>query len=631
MKSDSKAVELLQKIWETNKRINKYEANIVLVRSSGDMLKGIFPPMDPQYVQAKGLINYTNKPQVMQLLLYPDGRNDFYYKFTTNDGFQVTLNSGYEKLLKQIQTEKAMTGESPLPSPLQTFLPIPSPSATTDTGIQISPSVSPSASPTDSPMGLATASPGVTPEVSSPTPSPDATSFYDFPELGNLFKPESKNLDGSLVFSSGCPLNLMFPFTFKTLDPNASIKYIGTEQSQGYRCNVIEIQNPQSCTYRVYITDDKTAYIVQVDQKSPAGVVYASAYYSEFKNFVKGGWYAQNIKLIILSQSVAQAMISDIKTRNDIDITGAPKEKPKAPTVIIGSPNKDIITFPPVWQIGLIVTVLILLVILTILFYRYWFYKAKREPFAREVIVVEGDRAEEKISHTLADLGIPSTAFTSEKLTEERKLLDQQQGGKRPRVVVIAPGMFSQVKPFNFLIKAYVQDGGRVIILEHGVEQCNDMPFTPTFMPYDKNDPNLTFMVHPLWEKIWRKTSVDEIKKRTAAFNPYELIARIKEQSVDIDPIIYVTNPKTDFNAVAVALLKEGKGEYLIVQYRLIEAIKKLKFTSATAEKMLLDLMSYMFGDEKRIEIAPDWILNLLGMGGGKQEKEVKQRLKGKK
>ena len=179
---------------------------------------------------------------------------------------------------------------------------------------------------------------------------------------------------------------------------------------------------------------------------------------------------------------------------------------------------------------------------------------------------------------------------------------------KRPRVVAIGPGMFSRVKSYNFLIKAYVEDGGRVIVFEHGVEQAKDLPFTPTFIPYDRTDPNLSFLIVPKWEKIWKETSLEEIHKRTAAFYPYELIARIKEKDIQIDPIVVVTNPKTKINSVAICLLYDEKGEYLVVQYRLLEAIRKLKFTSATAEKMLRDLMTYMFGKEKRIEFAPRWI-----------------------
>jgi hypothetical protein len=555
--------------------------------------------MDPQYVQAKGIINYTNKPQMMQLFLYPTDKNGFYYSFFTNDGFQVKLKPGYEKFLHQIGADTKSPGTEPSPSET----PSSSPSAT-----DFQATYTPEASPSESP------------EEASPTPTPEESPFYDFPELGNQFRPESKLDDGTLVFSRSCPLNLVFPFTFKTIDPDAKLKYIGTEVSQGFRCNIIEMESAKNGIYRIYITDDKDSFIVQVDQRTPGGVVYASAYYSDFKLFRKGGWFYQNVKLIVLSQSTAQGVLTNVETNDDKKIVGDIEETPQPRRTMPKRPGGGIDEPGPIWQIGTIVGVIVLLLLLTFFFYRYWFYKAKREPFAREVIVVEGDRPEEKISHLLADMGIPSTAFTSEKLTEERKLLDQQQGGKRPRVVVIAPGMFSQVKPFNFLIKAYVQDGGRVIIFEHGVEQTNDMPFTPTFMPYDKTDPNLVFLVHPQWEKIWRQTSIEEIKKRTAAFYPYELIARVKEKTIDIEPIIYATNPKTDFNAVAVAMLKEGKGEYMIVQYRLLEAIKKLKFTSATAEKMLLDLISYMFGDEKRIAIAPEWLLGVFGLGSKKSE-----------
>ena len=156
-------------------------------------------------------------------------------------------------------------------------------------------------------------------------------------------------------------------------------------------------------------------------------------------------------------------------------------------------------------------------------------------------------------------------------------------------MVFVAPGMSSQSKGYNFLLKTYVRDGGRVVFFDHGVEQAQDMPFTPTFVPFDRSDPDNTFVIMPEWEKIWKLTTSEELNKRTTAFQPYELIAKIQEENLEIDPIMVVVNERTNVTAAAVCLVKEGKGEYLVIQYRLLEAIQKLKFTSATAEKMLRD------------------------------------------
>lgn len=554
--------DLIQKIWEINNRMINYEARITINREDPNFMKGIFPSMDDsQYLQADGIINYSKSPKIFNLLLYedPEREGSYFYRFSSIDGYHVNLDDSYQRIFK---TEKEKLTPEVLEEPFQGELLDPQEAIRKYT----------------TPIGIAE--------------------------------------DGTLEFSSKNPLNLLFPFSFKTYDPRRKVIYRGMGMSNGYSCHKVEIISPVFGRTMVYISDEENNYIRQIDRINERGVIYATCNYSNFKMFRKGGWLYQTARISIFGHPVLTAEVRNYLSNQDsIKMPGRERVATEAEAVARRPRhrrNTQILTFGPVITVATAMTVLILLIILVILMYRFWFYKAERPAFAREIIVVEGERPEEKISHVFADIGVPTTPFTSEKLTEDRKLLDFKKK-KKPRILAVGPGMFPRVKAYNFLLKAFVEDGGRVIIFEHGVEHASDMPFTPTFVPYDRSDPNFNFIVMPKWEKIWNQTSLEEIQKRTAAFYPYELMVRVKEKSLRIDPIIIVNNPKINLTAAAICMIYEGKGEYMVVQYRLLEAIQKLKFTSATAEKMLRDLLSYMFGREKRMELLPPWFMSLLG------------------
>ena len=65
-------------------------------------------------------------------------------------------------------------------------------------------------------------------------------------------------------------------------------------------------------------------------------------------------------------------------------------------------------------------------------------------------------------------MGYTVTPFDPEILTEERKYLGKKPGAVLPRAVVIAPGAFANIKGYLFLLRAYVEEGGRVLVLTHG-------------------------------------------------------------------------------------------------------------------------------------------------------------------
>ncbi len=555
-------LDLIRQIWRVNSRMSNYQGEISVFRLDENFMKDIFPSTSMQiYVEPAGVINYTRTPKVFHLLIYPRGRDEYYYQFASPDGYHISLSPSY----KDIFPDPSLIPKVTLQEEDEKFL-----------------------------VGLS---------------SPNEI-------IEKLSNPISVDKDGTYHFSKYNPLNLLFPFSFKPKDPNSVIVYRGKGKSVGYTCHLVDIDSPEYGRSVIYISDDENHFVRQIDRLDAKGIVYASALYKDFKQFRKGGWIYQTVEISVMDKPILTASVRNILSNQDyILIPGATRRtkrevafkrrKKKKNTSILGP--------APLLTVGASILVLFLMTILALLGYRYWFYKAERPAFAREVIVIEGDRPEERISHLLAELGIPNTPFTPEKLTEERKLLDFKHK-KKPRVVVVGPGMISSVKGYSYLLKGYVGDGGRIVLFDHGVEHAKDLPFTPTFIPYDRSDPNYVFLIMPQWEKIWKETSLDEIHKRTAAFYPYELLVRIKEKNIKLDPIIVVNHPKREITAAAICLIKEGKGEYLLIQYRLLEAIKKLKFTSKTAEKMLRDLMNYMFGKEKRMEWFPPWLLALFGM-----------------
>ncbi len=599
-KSDDKAVALLKKVRENNSVITKFEGKITIYRQDGNFLKGILPPMKMGYINTKGILNYTSQdPWKMRLYIYPvnTSMEDFYYMFTTDNGYSVTLQSGYQEYLKESEKENA--GVLQNPDAAEKGFPLDAAELRPDPADNTTPEVSPSPEVEESPTPLA-----------SPNLPEEKFNTFVIPSPEALFMPYEEDKDKILHFYKANPINLLFPFDFKKEDKETRKYYAGEGESRGIKCEIVDYESPIYGKSRIFITKGEIADIIQIDRIDPkTNIVYATAYYSNFKEFYTGGRIYQNVEIVSNYQTILTASLSDLSKL----VTTSTNVAPPSPRPRQVKGQGGFLEFPPLWQLGTVILVIVLVTILTFFLYRYWFFKMRRKAFGREVIIMEGDRPEEKISQFFTDLDIPNSLFSSEKLTEERSRLEKGSK-KKPRVVVIGPGMSSQFKSFNFLVRAYVKDGGRAIIFDHSVENVKDMVFTPKFVPFDRNDPNLDFAVVKKWEKIWTNTSQDEIKKRTAAFYPYELYADFGEKDIHVDPIIMVTNRKTKIRAAAICLLKEGKGEYLVIQYRLLEAMRKLKFTASTAEHMMKDLMEYMFGKEVKMEFAPRWIQNLLGI-----------------
>lgn len=456
--------------------------------------------------------------------------------------------------------------------------------------------------------------PSITP---SPAVNPEVAKLTDF----------KLTTQGDYESSAQNPLNLAFPFPFKPMDPAQKTTYMGKQSVGREECYVIRIESSAYGNSRVYITADKNRDVVKVERLDDNNEVYAEAYYKNFHQFLKGGRLHLNCDILVKGEPeiklamVESTLVSNQEKAPDAGGQGTDNKAEK---------NKEILFLgAPAFTVGMVFFILLLLSALVVIGYRFWFFKSERPAFNRELIIVEGTRPEDQISAAFTQLGFKNTPFTPQILTGERDLLDFKKKNL-PRVVVIGPGMSSQTKAYNFLIKTYVRDGGRVIIFDHGMEQASDMPLSPTFIPYDKSDPHNTFAIMPNWEKIWKLTSPEEIQKRTQAFLPYELLSKFQEENVEVDPIIVVTNQRTKLTAAAVCIVKEGKGEYLIVQYRLLEAIKKLKFTSATAEKILKDLLEYMFGRQLKLLWAPEWLLSMLGVAPQQKEEEKPKNKKKK-
>ena len=76
---------------------------------------------------------------------------------------------------------------------------------------------------------------------------------------------------------------------------------------------------------------------------------------------------------------------------------------------------------------------------------------------------------------------------------------------------------------------------------------------------------------------------------------------------MNIDPIVVMSDQETNLVATPLGLLKEGKGEYLVILYRIFDYISKTKNPS-DAKHLLKDLFVFMFGGERIVEIVPDWL-----------------------
>lgn|GEM_PF-1318461 len=568
-----KAKELLEKLYEPPKIINNYQADIIVMKQDPAYLEKLFP----EAKKASGAVPYKGK-----VSFYRPNYFNLMLELSTDRKMELVSDDGVRMMLREPFTVSYPVESSPSPSP--------TPSPSLSPGATPSPAAAVSPSPSPSPTGNGVV---FVPDKTL-TQTPSAT-----PMIAN-----TETFRGDLT-SQMHAINLVFPYDLKAQIPENYTSVAGTEKVYNEDCYVLDISTTARGEMTLWL-NKKYNYIMKLQYSDPETNKPIDAYYKNFTTYNKDGktfYFAQSMEVMLDGRIIYSAEIT--KFDINIDTTkifgyvdpskmwkfGESKFRygKKLRIQRVETPLEKVIFLSPI----LSTFVIFLLAGLGYYGYRYIKFVTTRKLFKREeLIVVEGP--EGRTTKALETLGFKAVPFTSELISEERKLLTRKKGMELPRAIIIENEMSANIKNHLYLIKAYVEEGGRVLLLPHSIESTASMPVAPSFIPLKKFDEEVFFTVK---SNIWKKTKVAELEKNIYPFGVTQIYFKVNGRDVD-KAMITAYNKLSGVTGAIVGSFREGKGEYLLCQLDILKTIES-QYVVFLAKTVLSDMLSFLQGYEE--------------------------------
>lgn len=538
--SDEKAVEAMTAVDERALKVSSFQSEFHLIRQDPAFLELFFP--ESQFrsnLSVDGILNFDSPNRQYNLYLRTEGID-------------------YQHLVAR-GTSVVWIGQERIPNLMKDPNPIAVPGA----------SPSPSPSPTPSPE--ASASPGASP---SPSPSPSPVAYED---LG----PSSHE---PVQFH---PLLFMWPFV---LQSDAVSQYHLVSEDEvvyGRKCYLIEVRNSAAKDQVRLWVDPKGEQITQVEIVRADGQKVLATYMGFHPPDKETGYAIYNrVEVSVDGKSVYMAELTTPEINpNRILVTKGDETVPVNTSNRRGELNTFIGELPPIISGALLFLVSVLGIGLAVLGYRYYRFARSRQEFTDELVLI--DEEDGRFGELLERLGYSWIPFNPEVLTQERMLLGKGATAdttRKPRGVVVAPESFAEVKGYFFLLKAYVEEGGRVLVMYHTPKTAATMPFTSSFIPLMPGD---TATGYHCRSGVFETVPDDEVERLCGALAAKELYTQVNERPVSHE-IVVARNKSTGVKGTVLGVVRQGKGEYILCQLRFDP---KLTASSAPIRRLLGDLI----------------------------------------
>ncbi|MCD6309844.1 MAG: hypothetical protein J7M18_03960 [Candidatus Eremiobacteraeota bacterium] len=400
------------------------------------------------------------------------------------------------------------------------------------------------------------------------------------------------------------PLAFVFPYQSFRILPGEKFELEQSELVYSQPCYVLKVKSKYRGDHKIWLNQNHL-YVMRIDWIDPADGKLVRALYHDFTP-VKGKdfWLPTYLEVtkerapLYYVEMTAQA--ASVPLQDLIGYDFAPPEKVEIPTPIRKEGKwityvKDPVTgkyveeekfgetspFTPLQVIitllmggGLIYLIGRLIIDLT-----------SREIFSRELMVVDSKKG--NFIEKLKMAGLPVTAFTPEKLTEERKIVGTRRGKQQPRALLIAPDSVGTIKDYFFLLRAYLDEGGRVLILPQSKEEREKLPFEVVTTRYN---PELEgFLVYSRM-KIWKKTLQSEVENMLTPHLANEMILTVDEAPMDKE-ILVLHNKRMGIKGSIAGVVKQGKGEILFLQMNLEDLAEMTE--KSVLHRALEDILNY--------------------------------------
>ena len=543
--SDPDAIEAIAAIHAKSIRITSFQADFNLLRQGEKFLEKFFPD-SPFYdnLSLNGIVNFDAN----------SGQYNMYFRLSGADYHHFALRRNAVTYLGAERIYNLMSSD---PTPIR-LEPSPSPSASP----QEDSSPSPSASPQEDP---------------SPSPTP-SDAFTDLDPVTRIPVPKH-------------PLLFLWPYSLHPSSQTYTYTVVSRDEIvYGRKCLRIQVnprdsQNPfliwvdpkDGVITQVQVTDSRTEKKIRTTYSGfyPPDPKTGFTMYSRAQVDVED----QPLFLVVLSNLVINP--EKIMITHTVQDHASPVQRTPAPDTGLG-PAVQVMTR------GLLVLVSILALCLAILGYRYFRFAISRQEFSDELLVI--DEEDGRFTELMNDLGYAVTPFNAEILTQERMLLGKGATAdttRRPRGLLVAPNSFAEAKSHFYLVRAFVEEGGRVLVMYHSPHSASGMPFTASFLPMSPSDIATEYVAK---SGLFRSISDDDVARLAGSLAAPELY-NPSNQRPPIQEFLIGRNKSTGVKGVVIGMIRQGKGEYILCQMKFEP---ELVLNSAPVRRVLSDLVLFL-------------------------------------
>lgn len=537
--SDSEAVEAIASVYSKSIRVTSFQADFNLIRQDQTFLEKFFPENEfYDNVSLHGIVNFDAR----------SGLYNLYFRIGGVDYHHFALRGPAVAYLGAVRIFNLMSDPTP---------------------IRLEPTPSPSPSPED---------PSASPEDPSPSPSPTPAGFTDLdPEIGAPVP--------------GHPLLFLWPYPLQPTSRTFTYTVLArNEIVYGRRCLKIQATARGTGNPVLIWVDPKAGLITQVQvTDSKTGKKIRTTYAGFHPPDPKTGFTMYNrAQVVVDDQPLYLVVLSKTAINPDkIMITRTEQSRPLSEDRP-ARPNTDLGPAVQFLTRGLIVLVSILALVLAVLGYRYLRFAVSRQEFSDELLVI--DEEDGRFTELLDKLGYAVTPFNAEILTQERMLLGKGATAdttRRPRGVVVAPESFSEAKSYFYLVRAFVEEGGRVLVMYHSPRSSAGMPFTPGFLPMSSSDASTEYVSR---SGLFQTISEDDVARLAGALAAPEVYNKGNQGPLS-EEFVVARNKSTGVKGAVVGVLRQGKGEYILCQLRFEPEVT---LNSAPVRRALSDLILFL-------------------------------------
>ncbi|MGM9992006.1 MAG: hypothetical protein ACI376_04040 [Candidatus Bruticola sp.] len=394
------------------------------------------------------------------------------------------------------------------------------------------------------------------------------------------------------------PLSFVVPYILQKKGNIQSIKVLSDKAPVlGKKCALLEVRESNSQFITKLWVDVKQKQILQVETYNPETNCTISALYLGFYQEEGQERFAiyNRVQINCNGLPVFMAELSD----PDIDYEAkAAKAKEKEEQAKASRYSKYSLegfisnVKPVLLSKGMRNIVSLLCLCLVVLGFRYILYRVSRQEFSDELIVV--DEEDGRFAEMLSKMGYRTVAFSSEVVSEERNFLGKgatEDTSYRPRAIVVAPDSFQFIHNYLFLIRAYVEEGGRVLVMYHPQKSNGDLPYQLEEMPMTQDNQGFFF---DFKKETLTNVKSDSIKHLAKLYTGKEVVLSVDGKKFN-ERLIWCTNMQSKLEATIVGMVRQGKGEYIICQMQFTPSIT---VKNANMQFLLNDIFRYLLGLE---------------------------------